>query len=205
MHLGDAGMEGEGVGEMLRRGMETLKEEVCGVEDLPSLPLTPCGVKICEIEKVEQGTVEEALSGEKDQEKEKGQEQHRGVKRDSGFGDYGIQRTGAQGRSEMEHVGAGEGGRDTKGAGTLPGGRVQLSSSSTGIPHQEKRRERISHGTYAEAVQNKGHPEDWDDNAVVVDEPGGAAGTTYSYGQGLPGAGGGRRGVDSGTRKAYIH
>ncbi|RPB27805.1 hypothetical protein L211DRAFT_865288 [Terfezia boudieri ATCC MYA-4762] len=341
-HLGNAGREGGGVGEMLRRGIEKLKEEVGGVGELPSLPLTPCGVKVYEVEEVEQSAMEEVLGVKKDQEKEgqekekdqgkrdhekrdhekrdhekrdqenkdqekkdqekkdqenkdqenkdqekkdqeirkekekenvqekkedqvkdhekmdkekekvqekkedqekekvqeqeqekekekeevqekeeeqekeqeqekekeKTEEQHRGVKRDSGFWDYDTQGTSAQGHRKMECVGAGEGGpllKDTMGLGILPGGSVKLSSSSTDIPHQEKRRRRSSHGAYAEVAQGNGNSEAWDESLVFTDKPGRATGRSYSFGHGLPGAGGGRRIGDGGTRKAYIH
>ena len=153
-HLGDVGRAGDGVGELLRKGMETLKEDVGDVGELLSATLTPRRARIYEIEEVEQGTLEKALGTEKedqekekeDQEREKEQEQHRGVKKDSRFWDYDTQGTHAQGNPKMERVGGtGEG-------GSLPtGGRVQLSSPTADAPHQEKRR-RSSHGTDRKSV-----------------------------------------------------
>jgi len=208
-HLGDAGREGEGVGEMLRRGMEKLKGEISGVGELPSLPLTPCGEKTYEVNEVEESTAKEALQGgEKDQEKQE-KEKQRGVKRDLGFWGSGAQGTSAHGDREIKCIGVAEGEplpKDARGSGTLPQGGAKLSPSPTDS-HQEKRRRKSSHGTYADAVQGRGHSEAGNESPVFVDEPGGAVG--YSYGQGLPGAGGGRRtggaGAGGGTRKAYIH
>lgn len=207
-HSGDVGEERERAREMLRRGMEAVKGEVGEMGDLPSLPSTPYGEKTYEVGEVEQSTVEEALGGRKNNQEmgmEKEKEKQRGVKRDSGFWGDDNQETGTPRPPDIEHGGAGEGvplRKSVRRVGVLPEGRVKLSSLSTD-PHQEKRRRRGSHGTYADVLQGKGHPETGDESPVFVDEPGRATG--YSYGQGLPGAGGGRSGEGGGTKKAYIH